>query len=277
MKFANLDGNELTASLEAGETLYFDLHYLRSPKFSRDMTPHFWEAMVPRLLAGKLWEPHLTAGHEGDIVLLSGPEPYGRFHVVVVEPGRKMFVRLKHLVGYAFNDGGRFSSSFNLLDPVRWLIGAPTSVFLHGPASLIFYGRAVEDVMADAGEECFADQIHAFSAEAPFQVCGYLPQGTGFWADLINTISTTVNMTFLAPVRLIKTTIRREHTNRLGRLWRLVFVSILIGWLIQRLVFSGVNGPPTQAQGPEWGSPLDPPPDDPRAASTEKAMEVRLL
>jgi len=245
MRFVNLDGNELTAELEPGETLYFDLHFLRSPKFSRDMTPHFWEALVPRLLAGKLWEPHLTAGNAGDIVLLSGPEPYGRFHVVKVPAGRKMFVRLKHLVGYAFDHGGKFSSSLNVLDPVRWLIGAPTSVFLHGPASLIFYGRAVEHFMVDPGEECFADQIHAFSAEAPFQVSGFLPQGSGFWADLINTVSTTVNMTFLAPVELVKTTLRQEHTNRLGSLWRLVFVTILLGWLVQRMVFSGVDGPLT--------------------------------
>lgn len=250
MNFEIYDGNELAASLAPGEMLYFDLQYLRSPRFSRDMTPHFWEAVVPRLLTGKLWEPHLTAGHAGDVVLLSGPEPYGCFHVVEVAAGRKMFVRLKHLVGYAFNDGGKFSSTFNLFDPVRWLIGAPTSVFLHGPASLIFYGRAVEDVTAGAGEECFADQIHAFSADSPFQVSGYLPQGTGLWADLINTVSTTVNMTFRAPVRLVKTTLRQEHTNRLGRLWRLVFVSILLGWLVQRWVFSDTANKPPEASGP---------------------------
>jgi hypothetical protein len=239
MNFSGMEGNELTVSLLSGETLYFDLHYLRSPKFSRDITPHFWEAIIARLRCGMLWEPHLTAGPDGDVVLLSGPEPFGCFHVVIVEPGESMFVRLRHLVGYTFNDRGRFSSSLSLLDPVRWLIGASSSVFVHGPASLVFYGRAVEDVMADAGEECFADQAYAFSAESPFRVSGYLPQGEGFWADLINTVSTTVNLTFQAPVRLVKTTLRQAQSNRLGGLWRLVFVGILLGWLIERILTAG--------------------------------------
>lgn len=236
MKFSGLEGNELTVSLDPGETLYFDLHYLRSAKFSRDVTPHFWEALIARLRSGKLWEPHLTAGADGDTVLLSGPEPFGCFHVVIVEPGKPMFVRLRHIVGYAFSDGGRFSSSLNFFDPVRWLIGATSSAFVHGPASLVFYGRAVEDVLADAGEECFADQIHAFSADTPFRVSGYLSQGKGFWADLINTVSTTVNLTFQAPVHLVKTTLRQEQSNRLGSLWRLLFVGIFLGWLVQRIL-----------------------------------------
>ena len=236
MNFSGLEGNELTVALEPGETLYFDLHFLRSPKFSRDVTPHFWEAIVARLMSGKLWEPHLMAGHEGDIVLLSGPEPYGCFHVIVIEPGKTMFVRLRHLVGYAFNDGGRFSSSLNPFDPVRWLIGATSSAFVRGPASIVFYGRACEDVTANAGEECFSDQLYAFSADSPFRVSGYLPQGDGFLADLINTVSTTVNMTFQAPVRLVKTTLRQEHSNRLGNLWRMLFVGIFLGWLFQRIV-----------------------------------------
>ena len=239
MNFSGLDGNELTAALEPGETLYFDLHYLRSPKFSRDITPHFWQAILARLRCGKLWEPHLTADIDGDVVLLSGPEPFGCFHVVIVEPGKTMYVRLQHLVAYAFNDGGRFSSSLNLLDPVRWLIGASSSAFVHGPASLIFYGRSVEDVAADAGEECFADQAYAFSAESQFCVTGYLPQGEGFWADLINTVSTTVNLTFQTPVRLVKTTLREEQANRLGGLWRLIVVGIVLGWLIERIVTAG--------------------------------------
>lgn len=238
MKFTGLEGNELTVCLEPGETLHFDLHFLRSAKFSRDISPHFWDALVARLMSGKLWEPHLTAGPQGDKLLLSGPEPYGCFHVVLVEPGKTMFVRLPHLVAYAFNEGGRFSSSLNPFDPVRWLIGATSSAFVRGPASLVFYGRACEDVMAEAGEQCFADQIYAFSADSPFRVTGYLPQGDGFWADLMNTLSTTVNMSFEAPVRLVKTTLRQERSNRLGMLWRLVWAGILLGWVVERIVFA---------------------------------------
>jgi hypothetical protein len=236
MNFSGFDGNELTVELLPGETLYFDLHFLRTPKFSRDVTPHFREAILARLMAGKLWEAHLEAGPDGDVVLLSGPEGYGRFHVIELKAGQIMFVRLRHLVGYAFNDGGRFSSSLNLFDPVRWLIGATSSAFVHGPASLIFYGHAVEEVPATAGEECFADQLYAFSADSPFRVTGFLPQGEGFWADLINAVSTTVNMTFQAPVQIIKTTLRQEHSSRLGNLWRLLFVGIFLGWLFQRIV-----------------------------------------
>jgi hypothetical protein len=236
VKYSGLDGNELTVALEPGETLFFDLHYLRSPKFSRDVTPHFWEALVARLMAGKLWEPHLTAGPDGDMVLLSGPEPFGCFHPVEVAAGQTMFVRLRYLVGYAFNDGGRFSSCLNPFDPVRWLIGATSSAYVRGPASLIFYGRALEDVTAEAGEECFADQLYAFSAESPFRISGYLPQGKGLWADLINTVSTTVNVTFQRPVHLVKSTLRQPHSNRLGNLWRLLFVGIFLGWLFQRIL-----------------------------------------
>jgi hypothetical protein len=236
MNFSGFEGNELTVELEPGETFYFDLHFLRSPKFSRDMTPHFREALVARLMSGKLWEPHLTAGPDGDIVLLSGPEPHGCFHYVELKAGETMFVRLRYLVGYTFSGSGRFSSSMNLFDPVRWLIGATSSAFVHGPAWLIFYGRAVEKVPATAGEECFADQLYAFSANSPFRVTGFLPQGEGPWADLINTVSTTVNMTFEKPVLLVKTTLRQEHSNRIGNLWRLLFVGIFLGWLFQRVV-----------------------------------------
>ena len=236
MNFSGFEGNEFTVELLSGETLYFDLHFLRSPKFSRDMTPHFWEATLARLMSGKLWEAHLQAGPDGDTVLLSGPEPYGRFHVVTLKPGETMFVRLRHLVGYTFDDRGRFSSSLNPFDPVRWLIGATSSAFVHGQASLIFYGRAVEEVSATAGEECFADQLYAFSADSRFRVTGLLPQGDGFWADLINTVSTTVNITFDEPVQIVKTTLRQEHSNRLGNLWRLLVVGIFLGWLFQRIV-----------------------------------------
>lgn len=238
MNFSGFEGNELTVELLPGETLYFDLHFLRSPKFSRDVTPHAWEAIGARLMSGKLWEAHLEGGPDGDIVLLSGAEPYGCFHFVELSASQTMFVRLRHLVGYAFEGDGRFSSSLNPFDPVRWLIGATSSAFVHGPASLVFYGRDCEDVTADAGEECFSDQLYAFSADSPFRVSGYLPQGDGVWADLINTLSTTVNMTFQGPVRLIKTTRRQEHSNRLGNMWRLIFVSIFLGWLVQRMVFA---------------------------------------
>ena len=43
-------------------------------------------------------------------------------------------------------------------------------------------------------------------------------------------------MTFQAPVRLVKTTLRQEHSNRLGNLWRMLFVGIFLGWLFQRIV-----------------------------------------
>lgn len=238
MEFSGLEGNELAVAVAPGETLFFDLHFLRSPKFRRDVTPHFWEAVVARLMAGKLWEPHLTGGPDGDIVLLSGPEPSGCFHVVKIAPGKTMFVRLRHLVAYAFNGDGRFSSCLNLVDPVRWLIGATSSAYVRGPASLVFYGRSVEEVSAESGEECFADQLYAFSAESPFRVSGYLPQGVGFWADLINTTSTTVNMTFQGPVHLVKTTLRQSHSHLLANLWRLLFVSIFLGWVVQRVVTS---------------------------------------
>jgi hypothetical protein len=236
MQFSGVESNELRVRLSPGETIYFDLEHLRSDTFSKDVTPHFREALLARLLAGKLWEPHLTAGPGGDEVLLSGPEPSGRFHVVTLAAGESMFVRLPRLVAYEFRDGGRFRASLNPVSLVRWLIGAVSAVFVEGPATLIFYGRDVAHVEADAGERCFADQVYACTATAPFTISGFQPRGCGLWADLINTVSTTVNMTFHGPAHVVKTTLRRERTNRLRSIGRLLVLGIAIGWLVEKVV-----------------------------------------
>lgn len=236
MQFSGVESNELRVRMVPGETIYFDLEHLRSDSFSKDVTPHFREALLARMLAGKLWEPHLTAGPGGDEVLLSGPEPSGRFHVVTLAVGESMFVRLPRLVAYAFRDGGRFRSSLNPVSLVRWLIGAVSAVFVEGPATLVFYGRDVAHVEAEAGERCFADQVYACTATAPFTISGFQPRGCGLWADLINTVSTTVNITFHEPSQVVKTTLRRERTNRLRSIGRLLILGIAMGWLVEKVV-----------------------------------------
>jgi hypothetical protein len=241
MRFKELEINELEVALDNGETLYFDINYLRSPNVDSHITPHFRGAVFSRLLTGKLWEAHLTAPAAGAKVVLGGPEASGRFAVVVVNAGSNLFVRLHAVHGYAFGMGGRFRSSMRLLDPVRWIIGAATSVIVQGPASLVFYGRSVEHVTAEAGDHCFADQLYAFGAESRFRVSGYRPNEGGVLSQWFNAASSTINLTFLDPVEIVKTTIRDERPNRLKGIARLVFVSLLIGWCVERVVMRGLQ------------------------------------
>lgn len=257
MRFKELESNELEVALDGGETFFFDIEYLRSPNVDAHLTPHFRGALFARFFAGKLWEAHLTAPQSGTKVLLGGPEASGRFVVVVVGEGSSLFVRLHAVHGYAFGRGGRFRSSMHLLDPVRWLIGAPTSVIVQGPASVVFYGRSVEHVSAEVGEHCFADQIYAFGAASRFHVSGYRPHEGGVLSQWFNAASSTVNLTFLDPVEIVKTTTRDERPNRLRGVFRLVFVSLLIGWCVEKAVMKSFPEATPDPEMAEAAEPMD--------------------
>lgn len=251
MKFENTDSNEIRVRVEPGETLYFGAGFLRSPVFSRDLVPHGWSRLLPdaflgRFFAGKLWDLYVRAGQEAETVLLGGDEPTARFVVVEVEAQKKLFVRLKHVAAYTFGHGGGFASSWNPVSASRWLLRAVSAVTIRGPATLVFYGNDLKADTLEPGGHSFADQLLAFDATAPFSLHGLLPEGpspAGHWFEALSTI---VNVEFQQGGTVVKKTRRQGQTNRLANLGQLLFVGLLLGWGIEKLVMN----PPVPAPPP---------------------------
>jgi pimeloyl-ACP methyl ester carboxylesterase len=253
MKFGNTACNEIEVEVEPGETLHFGTEFLRTPRFSRHMIPHHWSSLLPdaffrRLFSGKLWDLHVTAGASPEKVLLGGNDPRGQFAVVEVLPDQKLFIRLRHLAAYAFAEGGGFVTSMNPFDPSRWILKAVSALIVRGPATLLFYGVGLKMDTMQAGGHSFADQLLAFDATAPFRLHGLLPEGDGPAAYALNAASTTVDVEFAEEVPVIKTTLRTATTNRLSRLWRLLFFGLLLGWIVEQVVLHppGITPQPEQ-------------------------------
>ena len=241
MKFGDTTSNEIEVEVEPGETLHFAAEFLRSPTFSRSTVPHFWNGLLPdafwsRLFSGKLWDLHVAARETPETVRLGGNEPKGSFLVVTVEPNHKLFLRLRHLAAYAFTRDGGFSTSLNPMSPSRWILKAVSAVMVRGPATLVFYGVELKASEMEAGGHSFADQLLAFDATTPFRLHGLLPEGHDPAAHGTNITSSTVDVEFTAPATAVKKTTRTQHTNRLSRLWRLLFLGLLGGWLVEQAV-----------------------------------------
>jgi pimeloyl-ACP methyl ester carboxylesterase len=241
MKFGDLKSNEIEIDLEPGETLHFGAAFLRSPVFSQSTVPPFWTGLLPdaflgRLFAGKLWDVYVTATDVPEKVQLGGNEPKGSFLAVTVEPGQELFLRLGPLAAYSFGPGGGFRSSLGLLNPSRWILKAVSAVTVRGPATLLFYDVGAKAGVIEAGGHSFADQLLAFDAKAPFRLHGLLPEGSDPVAHGTNITSTTVNIEFTAPATVVKKTTRLPGTNRLTSLWRLLFIGLLGGWLVEKIV-----------------------------------------
>ena len=252
MKFGDTNSNEIAVEVAPGETLHLGAEYLRSPRFSRSTIPHFWTGLLPdalfgRLFAGKLWDlyVHVAPNSPAEQVLLGGNEPKGRFLVIEVEPRRKLFVRLSRVAAYTFEAGGGFYTSCNVFSPSRWILKAVSAVMIRGPATLIFYGVDLKPVELKAGQHSFSDQLLAFDATAAFQLHGLLPEGHDPAAHGINITSTTVDVEFLSDTTVVKQTTRERTTNRLTRLWRLLFLGLLGGWLFEKAVMSPPVASPT--------------------------------
>jgi pimeloyl-ACP methyl ester carboxylesterase len=241
MNFGDTKSNEIEVEVEPGETLHLGAEFLRSPTFSRSTIPHFWTGLLPdaffsRLFTGKLWDLHVTARETPEKVQLGGNEPKGSFLVVTVEPKHKLFLRLRHLAAYAFGPGGGFCTSLNLVSPSRWILKAISAVMVRGPATLVFYGVELKTTEIEAGGHSFADQLLAFDATTPFRLHGLLPEGHDPAAHGTNITSSTVDVEFEAPATVVKKTTRTQNTNRLSRLWRLLFLGLLGGWLVEQAV-----------------------------------------
>lgn len=254
MKFGDTHSNEIEVDVEPGETLHLGAEFLRSPTFSRSTIPQFWTRLLPdaffgRLFAGKLWDLYVTAGETPEKVRLGGNEPKGSFLVVTVEPHRKLFLRLRHMAAYAFGPGGGFCTSLNVLSPSRWVLKAVSAAMVRGPATLVFYGVELKASEIEAGGHSFADQLLAFDATTPFRLHGLLPEGHDPAAHGTNITSTTVDVEFAEPATVVKKTTRTQSTNRLSRLWRLLFLSLLGGWLVEQAVMRPWHiTPPPPAQ-----------------------------
>jgi len=254
MKCSDTDSNEIVVTVEPGETIYFGGTFQRSPRFSQNTAPNFWSRLLPdafwaRLFAGRLWDHHVHAGETGDTVQLGGNDPKGRFVVIDVEAGRKLFVRLRHLAAYGFGPGGGFSTSWKPWSPSRWILRAVSALTVRGPATLFFYGIDLKSVTIEAGGHTFADQVVAFDATAPFRLHGLLPEGHGPLAHATNAASGTVDLEFAEKAAVVKTTVHNARTNGLTRLVRLLFVGLVGGWLFERLVMQppGFTPPPPPA------------------------------
>jgi pimeloyl-ACP methyl ester carboxylesterase len=251
MKCSNTDSNEIVVTVEPGETIFFGGTFQRSPKFSQNLVPNFWtrllpDAFWPRLFAGRLWDLHVQAVENRETVQLGGNDPKGRFAVVDIEAGRKMFLRLRYLAAYGFGPGGGFSTSWKPWSPSRWILRAVSAVTIRGPATLFFYGIDLKSVIVEAGGHSFADQVLAFDATAPFRLHGLLPEGTGPAAHATNASSTTVDLEFVQKTAVVKTTVRGTRTNGWTRLMRLLIFGLLGGWLVERVVIQppGFTTPP---------------------------------
>ena len=232
MKYEIHTANSATAHLDAGDELSYLGSFLRDDKVASPFpVPHWREAWFPRLLSGRLFFCSRTAEND-ERLCLSGEHPHSQFHSIDVPDGRAYWVKMKFLAAFSFGHGAKFSSATRWLDPVAWLIGASRSVYVHGPAHLLFYGSGL---MVSDKNKLHSDLIVAFDASEPFRVSGYDP-GKNLGAQLINALSSTVVMTFDSAPPLLETTIRPTKRNRFIALSRLL-LGVVLGSLASWIIF----------------------------------------
>lgn len=237
MEIVNNESNEITLNVVAGETCFFASDFLRTASFTGSVLwkkDHgFLRALVSRFLSGRLYDLFLTPTHESQVLKLSGSESHGHFLVQTLNSGQRSVVRLPYLKAYQFQENGKFQVKSCLFDPVRWITGTVFVVIVEGPATLIFYGSGLQDSTVT---ECFADQVVAFDAGVPFEVTGFGPKGLGWFAQVFNAFSSTVNMRFASSTHLVLNTFRTEAHSRLRQVPNYLFLGVLVGGLLEWLL-----------------------------------------
>ena len=234
MQINTAQANKADILVEPGETMHFGYKYLQTPEFNVHAQPSL-EAFMPRLLAGKLWEGHCTAFSEPIRLRLGGDNTAGVFTAIRVDAGKTFLVRLRHLAAYSFQQDGGFVSTIRLWDPVCWLIGLTFPLLVRGPAYLLFYGMGLECGLVTKGDHCFADQVIGFNGATIFRVSALRPMGAG--GDVVNAFSQTIDMEFCEATQVIRATVRGTNKkNWAKRIAHLLFVVVLGGWLIEKLL-----------------------------------------
>jgi hypothetical protein len=236
MNIVESDQNSLKLQCVAGEHLTVFPEFVATggfhvrPVASRDL-------FVSRWLAGRLMECRYEAPTEIR-VQLHGPNPHGRFLNVHVADGQSIFIRLAALAAYQVGPKGRLFISRSFLSPGRWFTRTAIAVIVSGPADLIFYGPDLVGAESRDEQQCFAHRLVAFDACVPFRIRGLSPEGHA--GTFVDALSSLVDVTFCQPTLLVRRTAVEGHHvgSRLAKAARLVFGCLILGSLIEHIIFS---------------------------------------
>lgn len=236
MKIVEAGQNSLVLQCVAGEHLTVFTEFVATggfhvrPVASRDL-------LVSRWLAGRLLECRYEA--PTDIrVQLHGLNTNGRFLNIHVAEGQSMFIRLSALAAYQIGPKGRLFVSRRFLSPVRWFTRTAIATIVSGPAELIFYGPDLVGGETRDRQQCHAHRLVAFDACVPFRIQGLSPEG--YAGACVDALSSLVDVTFCQPTLLVRRTAVEGHHvgSRLPRAARLIFGCLILGSLIEHLIFS---------------------------------------
>lgn len=182
------DHNSLLVNLAGDDHLTVFPPFIGSGQFvvkpiaSGDLLP-------ARVLSGRLMECHFATTGDERTVQLHGLEANGRFLVVRVDEGEKMFLRFPALAAYRLGPGGRFASARKLTSPVRWYTGTAFAIVAVGPVDLVLYGTNLVSTESRERLTCFAHHLVAFDARTTFHIRGLRPEGhVGTWLDALSNV-----------------------------------------------------------------------------------------
>lgn len=212
MRIDDRQPNQLTAALEAGETLHFAMRYLRGREFGIPLLPPcpFGSPLI-RLYHGCYWLGRHRAAAGGGQVSLTGPTVVGRFRAVALAAGEHCFINCRHLAAFSFAKGGGLHTQLSrVISPTMWALGHPLPVVAHGPGTVILYAEGLDDCTVAPGAAYLPAQVVAFPAEAPFRARALEPDA-GPLSHLANAIGRDARWVFTNTTPVLITPLNRPE------------------------------------------------------------------
>lgn len=228
MRIDTPDANQAVVWVEPGETLFFALRYLRGRHFGVPLLPPcpFGSPLI-RLYHGCYWLGRFRAGDGGSEIVLTGPTVIGNFRAIEVPAGETRFINCRHVVAFAFRDGGYLRTQLSrLLSPTMWALGHPLPVIVHGPGTIIAYGEGLAEETVEPGAEFIPSQVVAYDARSPILARALNPD-SGSLGHVLNAIGRQARWVFPERTVLLRVPINRPESHP----------AHLIGQLLIHLVF----------------------------------------
>jgi hypothetical protein len=239
MKIITHHNNEISLSIDSGETVYFKGRFLRGRSFGVPLFPPFpLGSPIARVWYG-CYLMDCASSNDGQHQLqLIGDSGLGKFEVITLSSDDRYFIHPRDIVAFAFQGSGGIKTQLRrLFSPSCWGIHHPLPVVAHGPGYVVVYAENLFVSRTTSYEsEFIPNQIVAFDCRQPFTVKTLRPNYSPV-SHAVNALIEDNRICFMPDTKIFVTPINKPVHHKLRQ-----FIHVLLHIAVFYLAFLLLRG-----------------------------------